>query len=112
MPAKCTQCKVLYVNNYPNPSFGPFAEACCFIVGGFELLMHSGYGMFELLSIFSPICTHFQPLAIWAELRRLNTTTLIKDPRNLRQCEMDTRVGVSPNSYTNHARAFTLYQVL
>ena len=26
-----TQCKVLYVGNYPNPSFGPFAEVCCSI---------------------------------------------------------------------------------
>ena len=52
-----TQCKVLYVGNYPNPSFGPFAEVCCSIVGFFKLLMHSGYDKFEL----SFIITYFHP---------------------------------------------------
>ena len=32
--------KVLYVRNYPNPSFGPFVEVCCSIIGVFKLLMH------------------------------------------------------------------------
>ena len=27
------QGKVLYVRNYPNPSFGPFVEVCCSIIG-------------------------------------------------------------------------------
>ena len=53
-----TQCKVLYVGNYPNPSFGPFAEVCCSIVGFLKLLMHSGYDKFEL----SFIITYFHPL--------------------------------------------------
>ena len=53
----CMQCKVLYVGNYSNPSFGPFAEVCCSIIGLFKLPMHLGYGIFELLSIF----THFHP---------------------------------------------------
>ena len=52
-----TQCKVLYVSNYLNPSFGPFAEVCCSIVGFFKLLMHSGYDKFEL----SFIITYFHP---------------------------------------------------
>ena len=52
-----TQCKVLYVGNYLNPSFGPFAEVCCSIVGFFKLLMHSGYDKFEL----SFIITYFHP---------------------------------------------------
>ena len=57
MHAVRTQCKVLYVGNYPNPSFGPFAEVCCSIVGFFKLLMHSGYDKFEL----SFIITYFHP---------------------------------------------------
>ena len=52
-----TQCKVLYVGNYLNPSFGPFAEVCCSIVGFFKLLMHSAYDKFEL----SFIITYFHP---------------------------------------------------
>ena len=52
-----TQCKVLYVGNYPNPSFGPFMEVCCSIVGFFKLLMHPGYDKFEL----SFIITYFHP---------------------------------------------------
>ena len=51
----CTSCKVLYVGNYPDPSFGPFVQLCCSGIRFFELLIHSGYGIFELLSIF----THF-----------------------------------------------------
>ena len=57
MHAVPTQCKVLYVGNYLNPSFGPFAEVCCSIVGFFKLLMHSGYEKFEL----SFIITYFHP---------------------------------------------------
>ena len=57
MHAVRTQYKVLYVSNYPNPSFGPFAEVCCSIVGFFKLLMHSGYDKFEL----SFIITYFHP---------------------------------------------------
>ena len=34
------QGKVLYVHNYPKPSFGPFLEVCCSIIGVFKLLMH------------------------------------------------------------------------
>ena len=30
-----TQCKVLYVGNYLNPSFGPFSQVCCSITGFF-----------------------------------------------------------------------------
>ena len=52
-----TQCKVLYVGNYPNPSFGPFVEVCCSIVGFFKLLMHPRYDKFEL----SFIITYFHP---------------------------------------------------
>ena len=58
------QCKFLDVGNYSNPSFGPFAEVCCSIIGVFKLLMHLGYHKFELLSIFTyfhlfvPIFTH------------------------------------------------------
>ena len=51
------QGKVLYARNYPNPSFGPFEEVCCSIIGCFKLLLHSRYDMFEFLSIF----THFHP---------------------------------------------------
>ena len=35
-----TQCKVLYVSNYLNPSFGPFSQVCCSITGVFTLLVH------------------------------------------------------------------------
>ena len=51
MHAVRTQCKVLYFGNYLNPSFHPFAEVCCFKF--FKPLMHSGYDIFELSSIFS-----------------------------------------------------------
>ena len=59
-----TQCKVLYVGNYPNPSFGPFAEVCCSIVGFFKLLMHLGYDKFELsfiITYFHPFVSIFTP---------------------------------------------------
>ena len=51
----CTQWKVLYVGNYTNPGFGPFAEICCSITAVLKLLMHLGYDILELLSII----THF-----------------------------------------------------
>ena len=34
------QCKVLYVSNFLNPSFGPFSRVCCSITGFFMLLVH------------------------------------------------------------------------
>ena len=42
------QCKVLYVGNYPNPSFSPLG--CCSII---RFSGYLGYAIFELSSIFS-----------------------------------------------------------
>ena len=53
MPAARTQCKVLNVGNYQNPSFAPFAEVCCAIRGVVKLVMHSGDAIFELSFIFT-----------------------------------------------------------
>ena len=67
-----TQCIVLYVGNYLNPSFGPFVEVCCFIIGYFKLLMHFGYDTFEPFPIF--IYFHlFVPIS--------PTPTFRRDPR-------------------------------
>ena len=54
----CTRCKVLYVGNYPNLSFGPFAEVCCCIMEVFKLLMHwyPFSPIFTYLYPFSPTC--------------------------------------------------------
>ena len=53
----CTQCKLLYVNNYFNPSFGLFSLAGCSITDVFTLFVDGGCGTFEL----PPFFTHFQP---------------------------------------------------
>ena len=34
------RCKLLYVGNYLNPSFGPFSQVCCPITGFLTLLVH------------------------------------------------------------------------
>ena len=59
MHAVPTQCarSAKFCMSVTNPSFGPFAEVCCSIVGFFKLLMHSGYDKFEL----SFIITYFHP---------------------------------------------------
>ena len=56
-----TQCKVLYVGNYLNPSFGPFVEVCCSTIGFFKFLMQSEYDIFELSSIFTHLHSFFTP---------------------------------------------------
>ena len=48
-----TQCKVLQVGNYPNPSLSPFVEVCCSILGFFKLFTHLVYDIIELLCIFT-----------------------------------------------------------
>ena len=55
-----TQCKVLYVGNYPNPSFGPFAEVCCSIVGFLSFLCIQDMTNLNCHSL-SPIFTHLYP---------------------------------------------------
>ena len=46
----------------PEPSFGPLVEVFCAIIGFFDLLMHLGYDIFELLSIVT--CLYpFSPTA-------------------------------------------------
>ena len=49
--------KVLYVLDYPNPSFGPFVEVCRSIIGGSKLVLHF------LISFhpFSPFFCSFAP---------------------------------------------------
>ena len=36
----CTQCKLLYVSNYLNPSLGSFSQVCCSMTGFFTPLVH------------------------------------------------------------------------
>ena len=43
-----TQCKVLDVGKYSNPSFGPFSQVFGSVPGFFWLLKHLGCGIFEL----------------------------------------------------------------
>ena len=58
------QGKVLYVRNYPNPSFGPFVEVCCSIIGVFKLLMH----VFIHFHAFSPIFCSLPPHPLLSRL--------------------------------------------
>ena len=58
------QGKVLYVRSYPNPSFGPFVEVCCSIIGVFKLLMH----VFIHFHVFSPIFCSFPPHLLLSRL--------------------------------------------
>ena len=51
-----TQCKLLCVSNYLNPSFGLFSPVGCSITDFFKLLVDAGCGTFKL----PPIFTHFQ----------------------------------------------------
>ena len=51
----CTQCKILYVGNHPNPGFGPFAEVCCSITRFFQVLCVRD------MNSFSPIFTRWYP---------------------------------------------------
>ena len=51
MHAVRTQCKVLDVGKYSNPSFGPFSQAFGSIPGFFWLPKHLGCGIFELSTI-------------------------------------------------------------
>ena len=57
MHAVRTQCEVLDVGKYSNPSFGPFSKVFGSILGFFWLPKHLGCGIFELSTIFA----HFQP---------------------------------------------------
>ena len=52
-----TQCKLCYVGNYLNPSFGLFSSVGCSKTDCFTLLVDGGCGTFEL----PPIFTHLQP---------------------------------------------------
>ena len=53
----CTECEVLDVGKYSNPSFGPFSQVFGSVLGFFWLPKHLGCGIFELSTIFA----HFQP---------------------------------------------------
>ena len=46
-----TQCKVLDVGKYSNPSFGPFSQVFGSVPGFFWLPKHLGCGIFELSTI-------------------------------------------------------------
>ena len=47
----CTQCEVLDVGKYSNPSFGPFSQVFGSVPGLFWLPKHLGCGIFELSTI-------------------------------------------------------------
>ena len=47
----CTQCEVLDVGKYSNPSFGPFSQVFGSVPGFFWLPKHLGCGIFELSTI-------------------------------------------------------------
>ena len=51
MPAVRTQCEVLDVGKYSNPSFGPFSQVFGSVPGFFWLPRHLGCGIFELSTI-------------------------------------------------------------
>ena len=48
MHAVRTQCEVLDVDKYSNPSFGPFSQVLVLYQGFFYLPKHLGSGIFEL----------------------------------------------------------------
>ena len=50
-----TQCKVLYANQYSNPSFGTFPQVFCSI----PVFFRFPCGIFELSLIFYPFSTIF-----------------------------------------------------
>ena len=67
-----TQCEVLDVGKYLNPSFGPFSQVFGSIPGVFWLPKHLGCGIFELSTIFA----HSQPFPLisspaWALAHRV-----------------------------------------
>ena len=47
----CTQCEVLDVGKYSNPSFGPFSQVIGSVPGFLWLPKHLGCGIFELSTI-------------------------------------------------------------
>ena len=51
MHAVRTQCEVLDVSKYSNPSFGPFSQVFGSVPGFFWLPKHLGCGIFELSTI-------------------------------------------------------------
>ena len=51
MHAVRTQCEVLDVGKYSNPSFGPFSQVFGSVPGFFWLPKHLGCGIFELSTI-------------------------------------------------------------
>ena len=51
MHAVRTQCEVLDVGKYSNPSFGPFSQVFGSVPGLFWLPKHLGCGIFELSTI-------------------------------------------------------------
>ena len=51
MHAVRTQCEVLDVGKYPNPSFGPFSQVFGSVPGFLWLPKHLGCGIFELSTI-------------------------------------------------------------
>ena len=56
-----TQCKLLYVANDLNPSFGPFSQVCC--SGFFRLLAQDAAHL--NCHPFSAIFSHFSPFFTW-----------------------------------------------
>ena len=51
MGMPCTQCEVLDVGKYSNPSFGPLSQVFGSVPGFFWLPKHLGCGIFELSTI-------------------------------------------------------------
>ena len=59
MHAVRTQCEVLDVGKYSNPSFGPFSQVFGSVPGFFLVPKHLGCGIFEWSTIFA----HFQTIS-------------------------------------------------
>ena len=57
------QCKVLYVGNYLNPSFGPFSQVCCSITGFFYVLCIEDVAHVKCHP-FSANLAHFHPVLL------------------------------------------------
>ena len=66
MHAVCTQCKLLYVGNYLNPSFGPFSQVCCSITGFLRFLCIEDVAHLNATNFhpFSAILAYFHPVLL------------------------------------------------
>ena len=76
-----TQCKILYVGNYLNPSFDPFSQVCCFRTGFLRFLCIEDVAHLNCYP-FLPILNHLKLLAPSFAARSLSPPPLYK----LRPC--------------------------